>query len=76
MVARCTSGQRRLPPSGAALLVHGAIIAFGSEFTAHLGRPCPLPRALPIPKLVDFDELAGRFHYDERYQRPDWTHRR
>ncbi len=49
---------------------------FGSEFAEHFGRGCPLPRELPIPKLVDFDEQQGHFVYDQRYRlkRPDWTY--
>ncbi|HYS41971.1 MAG TPA: SLBB domain-containing protein [Pseudonocardiaceae bacterium] len=47
-------------------LVRGAIDTFADEFDAHIGRPCPRPRDLPVPKLVDFDELAMRFSYDAR----------
>jgi NADH-quinone oxidoreductase subunit F len=47
-------------------LVRGVLDSFADEFEAHLGRPCPRPRDLPIPKLVDFDELAGRFSYGAR----------
>jgi NADH:ubiquinone oxidoreductase subunit F (NADH-binding) len=77
-LARClsvTGGQRCALPTGAALLVQSAIQKFGDEFRAHLGRPCPRPRELPFPKIVDFDEEAGRFIYDDRYRlkRPDWT---
>jgi hypothetical protein len=29
-----------------------------------------------LPKIVDWDEDAGRFEYDESYakKRPDWTY--
>ena len=77
-LARCltvTGGQRCALPTGESLLVQSAIQAFGGEFREHLGRPCPRPRDLPLPKLVDFDEEAGRFVYDDRYRlkQPDWT---
>jgi NADH-quinone oxidoreductase subunit F len=77
-IARCltvTGGQRCGLPTGESLLVQSAIRMFGGEFREHLGRPCPTPRDLPLPKLVDFDEQAGRFVYDDRYRlkRPDWT---
>jgi NADH-quinone oxidoreductase subunit F len=77
MLARCatvTGGQRCALPTGAAALVRSAVAAFGPEFEAHLGRPCPRPRELPVPKFVDHQD--GRFRYDERYQlkRPDWTY--
>jgi hypothetical protein len=57
-------------------LVSSALDAFRDEFEAHLGRPCPLPRDLPVPKIADYDERSGVFTYDERYhlKRPDWTY--
>ncbi len=77
-LARClavTGGRRCALPTGESLLVQSAIHAFEVEFREHLGRPCPRPRDLPLPKLVDFDEEGGRFVYDDRYRlkRPDWT---
>jgi NADH-quinone oxidoreductase subunit F len=77
-LARCltvTGGGRCALPTGESLLVQSAIHTFEVEFEEHLGRSCPRPRDLPLPKLLDFDEEGGRFIYDERYQlkRPDWT---
>jgi 1,4-alpha-glucan branching enzyme len=48
---------------------------FGEEFRSHLGKSCPLPRELPLHKLVDWDATAGRFAYDPMYdhKQPDWT---
>ena len=79
LLAKCstvTGGRRCALPLGAALLVRSAVEAFGDEFRAHLGRPCPRPRVLPVPKIVDYDEEAGRFCFDERYRlkQPDWTY--
>ena len=79
MIAKCASvggGRRCFLPAGAALLVLGALTSFADEFQNHLGRRCPLPRDLPVPKFTDFDELTNRFCYDERYRlkRPDWTY--
>jgi NADH-quinone oxidoreductase subunit F len=69
-----TGGQRCALPTGEALLVQSAVRAFEDEFREHLGRPCPRPRDLPLPKLVDFDQATG-FVHDDRYRlkRPDWT---
>jgi hypothetical protein len=69
-------GRRCALPLGAETLVRSALEAFAAEFEAHLGRPCPLPRDLPVPKIADFDEAAGRFTYDDAYtrKRPDWTY--
>ncbi|MEJ7725423.1 MAG: NADH-ubiquinone oxidoreductase-F iron-sulfur binding region domain-containing protein [Actinomycetes bacterium] len=71
-----TGGQRCALPTGATQLVRSALEAFPEEIEAHLGHPCPLPRSLPTPKIVDFDETGRRFTYDERYQhkQPDWTY--
>jgi hypothetical protein len=51
-------------------------LAFEGEFREHAGRACPSPRGLVLPKIVDWDEGAGRFSYDETYarKRPDWTY--
>ncbi|HEY0808090.1 MAG TPA: NADH-ubiquinone oxidoreductase-F iron-sulfur binding region domain-containing protein, partial [Pseudonocardiaceae bacterium] len=56
-------GQRCCPPTGAAKLIRGVLAEFAEEFTEHLSRPCPRPRDLPVPRLVDFDEPTGRFTY-------------
>jgi NADH:ubiquinone oxidoreductase subunit F (NADH-binding) len=71
-----TGGSRCALPLGAEALVSSALEAFEDEFTAHVGRSCPLPRDLPVPKITDFDDATGRFDYDERYRlkRPDWTY--
>jgi NADH-quinone oxidoreductase subunit F len=78
VLAKCgtvTGGQRCFLPSGLALLVRSAFGAFEEEIDEHLGRSCPRPRDLPVPKIVDFDDAAGTFSYDEGYRRkrPDWT---
>ena len=79
ILARCltvTDAQRCALPTGETLLVQSAIQTFGREFADHLGRPCPRPREIPVPKMTDFDETTGTFSYDERYRlkQPDWTY--
>jgi NADH:ubiquinone oxidoreductase subunit F (NADH-binding) len=71
-----TDAQRCALPTGETLLVQSVIQMFAPEVAEHFGRPCPRPRELPLPKMVDFDERAGDFIYDERYRykRPDWTY--
>jgi NADH:ubiquinone oxidoreductase subunit F (NADH-binding) len=71
-----TDAQRCALPTGESLLAQSAVHVFGAEFAEHFGRPCPRPRELRFPKIVDFDEGAGAFRYDERYhlKRPDWTY--
>jgi hypothetical protein len=79
ILARCltvTDAQRCALPTGETLLVQSAIQVFGREFVDHFGRGCSRPRDIPVPKMVDFDETAGTFLYDERYRlkQPDWTY--
>jgi len=71
-----TDAQRCALPTGETLIAQSMIQVFGSELAEHLGRGCPRPRDLPVPKLVDFDEDAGDFAFDERYhlKQPDWTY--
>jgi NADH-quinone oxidoreductase subunit F len=71
-----TDAQRCALPTGETLIAQSAVQVFGSEFAEHLGRACPRPRELPVPKIVDFDEVAGDFRFDERYRlkQPDWTY--
>ena len=71
-----TDAQRCALPTGETLIAQSAVQVFGPEFVEHFGRSCPRPRELPLPKLVDFDEAAGEFRFDERYhlKRPDWTY--
>ena len=71
-----TDAQRCALPTGETLIAQSAIQVFGSEFVEHFGRACPRPRDLPVPKIVDFDEHAGDFRFDERYhlKQPDWTY--
>jgi NADH-quinone oxidoreductase subunit F len=71
-----TDAQRCALPTGETLIAQSAIQVFGSEFAEHFDRPCPRPRDLPVPKIVDFDEVAGDFRFDERYRfkQPDWTY--
>lgn len=71
-----TDAQRCALPTGETLIAQSAVQMFAPEFAEHFGRGCPRPRDLPVPKMVDFDDVAGEFVYDERYRlkRPDWTY--
>lgn len=71
-----TDAQRCALPTGETLIAQSAIQVFGAEFAEHFGSTCPRPRDLPVPKIVDFDEAAGDFRFDERYhlKQPDWTY--
>ncbi|MEX0874026.1 MAG: NADH-ubiquinone oxidoreductase-F iron-sulfur binding region domain-containing protein [Actinomycetota bacterium] len=64
---RVTDGQKCALPTGTKLLALSMIQSFAQEFAAHATGPCPNPRDLVLPKLVDYDEDAGRFMYDHRY---------
>jgi NADH-quinone oxidoreductase subunit F len=71
-----TGGQKCALPTGESLLMQSLVQGFQAEFASHVGRSCPLPRALPFHKLVDWDATAGRFTYDLAYagKQPDWTY--
>jgi hypothetical protein len=71
-----TGGQKCALPTGESLLMQSLVQAFQAEFASHIGRSCPLPRELPLHKLVDWDATAGRFAYDLAYanKQPDWTY--
>jgi NADH-quinone oxidoreductase subunit F len=71
-----TDGQKCALPTGTSLLMQSLFLTFEREFRGHAGRSCPSPRGLVLPKIVDWDEDAGRFGYDESYarKRPDWTY--
>jgi NADH:ubiquinone oxidoreductase subunit F (NADH-binding) len=73
--AEVTDGQKCALPTGTKLLVLSLIQSFAEEFAAHVSGECPLPRPLYFPKLVDYDEEAGKFLYDRLYETtsPDWT---
>lgn len=80
MLARAktvTDGQKCALPTGESLLMQSLLQTFRPEFEAHAGAPCERHRDdLKLPKIVDLDEAAGRFRYDERYasKRADWTY--
>jgi NADH:ubiquinone oxidoreductase subunit F (NADH-binding) len=73
---KVTDGQRCALPTGESLLVQSLYYCFRDEFWAHLAGPCPLPRPLVLPKIVDYDERSGRFSYDHLYEfrQPDWMY--
>ena len=58
-----TGGQRCALPSGEAAMVGSLLERFEEEVREDLGRPCPRPRPLPGPTIVDFDEATGRFEH-------------
>jgi NADH-quinone oxidoreductase subunit F len=78
MLARAktvTDGQKCALPTGESLLMQSLLQTFTEEFEAHRA-PCERHRdGLVLPKVVGFDQDAGRFSYDESYasKRADWT---
>lgn len=72
-----TDGQKCALPTGESLLMQSLLQTFTQEFQDHETRACDRHRDdLLLPKIVDFDEDAQRFRYDERYasKRADWTY--
>jgi NADH-quinone oxidoreductase subunit F len=79
MLARAktvTDGQKCALPTGESLLMQSLLQTFTEEFEEHERRGCERHRdGLLLPKILGFDEDAGRFRYDERYpfKQADWT---
>jgi NADH:ubiquinone oxidoreductase subunit F (NADH-binding) len=79
MLARArnvTDGQKCALPTGESLLMQSLLQLFTQEFEAHVRRACDRQRSRPLlPKIVDLDEEAARFRYDDTYERKraDWT---
>jgi NADH-quinone oxidoreductase subunit F len=71
---RVTDGNRCFLAVEEQQVVASILQAFPEEFAGHLGRECPRPRRLPIPKLLDLQD--GHATYDESFwrKRPDWTY--
>ncbi|HJU57223.1 MAG TPA: NADH-ubiquinone oxidoreductase-F iron-sulfur binding region domain-containing protein [Actinomycetota bacterium] len=80
MLARAktvTDGQKCALPTGESLLMQSLFQTFTEEFRAHERRRCDRHRDdMVLPKIVDLDERAGRFRYDDTYarKRADWTY--
>jgi len=72
---RVTDGQKCALPTGARVLALSLVQSFAQEFAAHASGECPLPRTIVLPKLVDYDEEAGKFLYDQPYESTphQWT---
>ena len=55
-------------------VVASFLLAFPEDFAAHLEGPCPRPRDIPVPKIVNLE--AGQVTYDLKQAKklPDWTY--
>jgi NADH-quinone oxidoreductase subunit F len=69
-------GNRCALPVGEGVMIQSVIGRFADEFRAHFNTRCPLPRKLPVPKIVSYDPQRYLFTHDERQarKRPDWTY--
>ncbi|HTP13341.1 MAG TPA: NADH-ubiquinone oxidoreductase-F iron-sulfur binding region domain-containing protein, partial [Bacteroidota bacterium] len=79
ILARCSTvdqGNRCALPTGEHLLIESLVRQFTEEFQVHCGVPCPLPRELHLPKLVEYDERSRSFVYDDhqQFKQPDWSY--
>jgi NADH:ubiquinone oxidoreductase subunit F (NADH-binding) len=55
-------------------VVASLLLSFPEDFAAHLEGPCPRPRDIPVPKIVNLE--AGNVTYDVQQAKklPDWTY--
>ncbi|HEY6951559.1 MAG TPA: NADH-ubiquinone oxidoreductase-F iron-sulfur binding region domain-containing protein, partial [Bacteroidota bacterium] len=79
ILARCGTvdqGNRCALPTGEHLVIESLIGRFSEEFQSHCSSACALTRELKIPKIVDFDEQAHTFTYDDhqQFKQPDWSY--
>ncbi len=67
-------GNRCYLPVQAQRVVSSILRRFPEDVVAHLEGPCPRPRDIPVPKIVDLSD--GTVVYDQRQplKRPDWTY--
>jgi NADH-quinone oxidoreductase subunit F len=66
-ITRVTDANRCGLGAGERALAAGTLRMFTDEVLDHLERPCPSPRVLRLPKMVDWLPETGRFVYDDRY---------
>jgi NADH-quinone oxidoreductase subunit F len=74
-LGRVTDGARCYLATEERVMVASVVDAFADEFAEHIEHHrCPLPRQVPMPKLVDL--AGGVATYDESFwrKRPDWTY--
>ena len=64
---RVTDANRCGLGTGERALAAGTMRMFTDEVLGHLAHPCPFPRLLRLPKMVDWLPEAGRFVYDDTY---------
>lgn len=81
ILARCGTvdqGNRCALPTGEHRLIESLVNLYSEEFRAHCGKQCRYPRALRLPKLVDYDAERQVFTYDEhqQFKQPDWSYAR
>ncbi|MCW3043451.1 MAG: nuoF 1 [Actinobacteria bacterium] len=69
-----TDGNRCFLPVEERRVIASLLLAFPEDFALHLEGPCPRPRELPIPKIVDLED--GKVVYDlkQATKLPDWTY--
>jgi NADH-quinone oxidoreductase subunit F len=74
--ATVTDANRCYLPVGAALLVRSALEEFAGEFAARVGAPSSPDVAVPVPKILGWDEETGGVAFDHEYyrKRSDWSY--
>ena len=73
-LTRVTDSNRCYLPVQEQQLIFSLLERFPDEFDAHLAGPCPRPRPLVLPKLVDLRDGVARYDERQALKRPDWTY--
>jgi NADH:ubiquinone oxidoreductase subunit F (NADH-binding) len=66
-IGRVTDANRCGLGAGERALSAGMLRFFTDDVVAHLGRACPWPRDLTLPKMTDWDPETGTFTHDVAY---------
>ncbi len=69
-------GNRCALPTGERFVIESVLHRFPDEVHSHCGSACNLTRELRLPKLVEYDDQAHTFIYDEHQElkQPDWSY--
>ncbi|HZS39291.1 MAG TPA: SLBB domain-containing protein [Polyangia bacterium] len=75
--ASAPQGNRCYLPVQGSILIPSLLRRYAAAFSDQVAHPSRETAPWPIPKLVDYDETARAFRYDERQalKQPDWTYR-
>ena len=73
-LAVVADGNRCFLPVEEQQTIASILRTFPEDFAAHRTGPCPSPRRLVVPKIVNLDEHGVTYDERQTRKRPDWTY--